>query len=189
MSRILSMKPAIDLQPDLQVERLTSSTANLAAILTIEAGCFPAAWQYPDAEDFFARALHDPDNLTLGLKAGQVIVGYLLATPYDAALSCLRDADPKMVASNAGQQYYVDTIAVLPEWNGRGGATALMRELEREAAARGLPSLAIHARTANGLNVLVRRLAEERLIRTRWLDNWSWADGEPYEFIEWWCDR
>ena len=183
------MKPAIDLQPDLQVERLTSSTANLAAILTIEAGCFPAAWQYPDAEDFFARALHDPDNLTLGLKAGQVIVGYLLATPYDAALSCLRDADPKMVASNAGQQYYVDTIAVLPEWNGRGRATALMRELEREAAARGLPSLAIHARTANGLNVLVRRLAEERLIRTRWLDNWSWADGEPYEFIEWWCDR
>jgi ribosomal protein S18 acetylase RimI-like enzyme len=188
MSRILSMKPAIALLPDLRVERLTSSTANLAAILTIEAGCFPAAWQYPDAEDFFAGALHDPDNLTLGLKAGQVIVGYLLATPYDAALSCLRDADPDMVASDAGQ-YYVDTIAVLPEWNGRGGATSLMRELEREAAACELPSLAIHARTLNGLNALVRRLAGERLIRTRWLDNWSWADGEPYEYIEWWCDR
>lgn len=182
------MKPALARLPDLRVERLTCSTANLAAILTIEAGCFSAAWQYPDAEDFFAGALHDPDNLTLGLKAGQVIVGYLLATPYDAALSCLRDADPNMVAGNSGQ-YYVDTIAVLPEWNGRGGATALMRELEREAAERGLASLAIHARTANGLNALVRRLAGERLIRTRWLDNWSWADGEPYEYIEWWCDR
>ena len=124
MSRILSMKPAIDLLPDLRVERLTSSTANLAAILTIEAGCFPAAWQYPDAEDFFAGALHDPDNLTLGLKAGQVIVGYLLATPYDAALSCLRDADPDMVASDAGQilrRYHRRLTRV--EWKGWGDST------------------------------------------------------------------
>jgi ribosomal protein S18 acetylase RimI-like enzyme len=182
------MKPATAQQPDLQVERLTSGTANLTAVLTIEASCFPAAWQYPDAEDFYAEALRDPCNLNLGLKVGQAIVGYLLATPYDAALTWVRDADPDM-AGNDAQPYYVDTIAVLPEWNGRGGATALMRKLEREAVERGMGSLAIHARSSNGLNALVRRLAGDRLIRTRWLDNWSWADGEPYEYIEWNCDR
>jgi ribosomal protein S18 acetylase RimI-like enzyme len=182
------MKPATVLLPDLRVERLTSSTANLTAVLTIEACCFPPAWQYPDADNYYAGALHDPANLNLGLKAGQVIVGYLLATPYGAALDCLQNADPGMVASDVGR-YYVDTIAVLPEWNGRGGATSLMRELEREATASGLASLAIHARTVNGFNALVRRLAGDRLIRTHWLDNWSWADGEPYEYIEWRCDR
>lgn len=182
------MKPATAQQPALQVERLTSGTANLTAVLTIEASCFPAAWQYPDAEDFYAGALRDPGNLNLGLKAGQAIVGYLLAMPYDTALTWVRDADPDMAASDA-QRYYVDTIAVLPEWNGKGGATALMQELEREAATRGMASLAIHARTANGLNALVRRLAGGRLIRTRWLDHWCWADGEPYEYIEWSCDR
>lgn len=63
------MKPAIPLLTDLRVERLTSSTASLMAVLTIEAACFPAAWQHPDAEDFYAGVLHDPDNLNLGLKA------------------------------------------------------------------------------------------------------------------------
>jgi ribosomal protein S18 acetylase RimI-like enzyme len=184
----MSMKPAITLLSDLRVERLASSSEHLTAVLTIETNCFPLSWQYPDSEGYYAEALNDTNNLSLGLKAGEAIVGYLLAIPHGTALSWLGDADPDMVASDH-ERYYVDTIAVLPEWNGRGGATALMRELEREAAARGLASLAIHARTVNGLNALVRRLAGERLIRTRWLDNWRWADGEPYEYIEWWCDR
>lgn len=182
------MKQAINLLSDLRVERLTFSSENLSAVLTIETNCFPAAWQYPDAEGYYSEALNDTNNLSIGLKAGQAIVGYLLAIPYSIALDWLGDADPDMVASDE-ERYYVDTIAVLPEWNGRGGASALMRELEREAVACGMASLAIHARTVNGLNAMVRRLIEDRLIRARWLDNWSWADGEPYEYIEWWCGR
>lgn len=173
---------------DLRVVRLDFSATNLSGILNIEARCFPVGWQYPDAEDYYTQVLHEPENLSLGLKSGQVMIGYLLATPYSSALRWVGNADPDMAANDAAM-YYIDTVGILPEWRGVGGATRILRKLEREATTRGALSLAMHARTANGFNTLARRLAGSRLIRTRWLDNWSWADGEPYEYIEWWCNR
>lgn len=171
---------------DLRVERVFFSANNLSDVLNIEARCFPLGWQYPDAKDYYAQELREPNNLSLGLKAEQVMIGYLLATPYSAALRWVGDTDPDMAATDAAM-YYVETIAVLPEWSGVGGATGLLRELEREAAARGSVSLAMHARTVNGFNTLARRLAGARLIRTHWLENWPWAEGEPFEYIEWRC--
>lgn len=182
------MSPTFSRLADLRVVRLNFSDTNLSEILGIEARCFPVGWQYPDAKEYYTQALHEPENLSLGLKVGQILIGYLLATPYSSALRWVGNADPDMAAHDA-VMYYVNTIGILPEWRGVGGATRILRKLEREATTRGALSLAMHARTANGFNILARRLAGSRLIRARWLDNWSWADGEPYEYIEWWCNR
>ena len=52
----------------------------------------------------------------------------------------------------------------------------LMRDVNR---------FAIHARTTNGLHEIIKKVFAGSITLIREIESWRWANGEPYEYIEW----
>lgn len=156
----------------------------LQDILRLEQACFPADWLYPEAEEYYAAMLADSDNVNMFLRDAGETVGYLLARPFDSVVRELQECDPEL-SDKSEAYFYVETIQILPDYQGKGGARRLLIEACAAVSKRDVNTFAIHARTTNGLHRIIKKVFAGSIILTREIGSWRWANGEPYEYIEW----
>ncbi|MFA5961298.1 MAG: GNAT family N-acetyltransferase [Parcubacteria group bacterium] len=159
------------------------SEDSLAAILDLEKKCFPADWQYEDADDYYRKMLNDKENINIFLKQNAAIVGYALAKPLNNALSDLMKYDPEI--QSIDNNLYIETIQVLDQFRGKGGAKKILLEICNEALKRGIVDFSIHARKSNGLNLKLRKIFDGMITKHRQIESWEPGGGEPYEYMEW----
>lgn len=156
---------------------------HLADILKLEKDCFPASWQYPAAEEYYAAMLEDKTNINAFLYEQGKVIGYILAKPLITTASELKEVDPEILPKEGW--YYFETIQILPEFQNKGGARMLLTAAGREALKKGISKFAIHARTSNGFNQKIKKIFSVSIILCRNIEQWKWADGEPYQYLEW----
>jgi len=73
----------------------------LADIQALEQTCFPATWQYADAERYYAEALCDEATVHVFLRGGGIAAGYLLARPLADLFEELAPHDPGLAPDPA----------------------------------------------------------------------------------------
>lgn len=154
----------------------------LEMILDLEKKCFPEEWQYPDAREYYKEVLSDKDNVNLLLIDNGIVVGYLLGRPLKKEIEELLEYDPELKDSN---DFYLETIQIFPEYQGRGGSKLLIEKMCYEASKKGFNNFSTHARISNKFNETVLYLFGKNIIQRRKLDKWKYGGNEPYEYIEW----
>ena len=159
------------------------SLENLNNILDLEKKCFPPEWQYPDGEEYYTEILKDKENINIFLKENDAVVGYILARFHNKEIEELSEYDSEF--KNQEKVFYINTIGVLPEKRGTGGAKKLLIAVCEEAKKRGIEKFSIHARTLNDFNEKLKKIFENNISVIRKIEKWEPAQGEPYEYIEW----
>jgi ribosomal protein S18 acetylase RimI-like enzyme len=155
----------------------------LKSILDLEKKCFPEDWQYEDAGEYYGKMLKSERNINIFLRKKGEIVGYVLAKPFEEAVKELKELDPEL--ENASGKYYIETIQILPEARGFGGAKKLIFAVCEEANKKGVIKFSIHARTTNRFSDKIKKMFEGKITEVRKIENWKPANGEPYEYLEW----
>lgn len=168
----------------MSTETVTDKEIALKNILMLEKICFPPEWQYDDGEEYYAEALNDTQSISLFLRKGDEVTGYILARPHHLAFMELGEDDPFLTES-IGKRYYIETIQVAPATQGKGGGKKLILAACDEAKKRGVTQFSIHARTQNHLHETIKSLFPEKVTLVRPISSWVHASGEPYEYIEW----
>jgi ribosomal-protein-alanine N-acetyltransferase len=108
---------------------------HLSEVLAIEAAVYPRPW----SARLFEEELERSNRVYVVARAGERVVGY---------------AGLLMIADDG----HVATVAVDPDWQRRGVATRLLRELVRGAMALGANQLTLEVRASNlGAQELYRR--------------------------------
>ncbi len=167
------------------IKPITDVDTTLDNILILEEACFPPDWQYDNAKEYYADIIQDPQNINLFLyDENDKVTGYILARPHNLVVSELKNDDPFLTDSD-NARYYIDTIQILPELQGKGGGKNLILAVCDEAKKRGVTQFSIHARTVNHLSDVIKSLFKDKVTLVRQIDSWKYASGEPYEYIEW----
>jgi ribosomal protein S18 acetylase RimI-like enzyme len=156
---------------------------NLKDILMLEKECFPVEWQYPDAEEYYRKVLENKENISIFLKDKEKTVGYILAVPLNGVVGELKEWDPGIKKDE--KKFYIETIQILPEFQGKSGAKKLLIATCEEVLKRGFNEFAIHARTINGFNAKIKKMFGDGVMLARKIEKWKPANNEPYEYIEW----
>ncbi|HAT73601.1 MAG: hypothetical protein US30_C0011G0029 [Candidatus Moranbacteria bacterium GW2011_GWF2_36_839] len=158
------------------------SVGALNEILKLEKECFPAEWQYEDADKYYKKMLGDAENINIFLKDGKRVAGYILARFHNKEIKELSKYDDKFKERKG---FYVETIQIFPEFQGIGGAKKLILAVCEEANKRGFDKFSIHARKKNGLNDKIKNIFKDNITDIRNIEKWEPAVGESYEYIEW----
>ena len=108
----------------------------LKGVLNIEKKSFPKGWQYDDAKDYYMKALESKDNINIFAVCDDKIVGYTLAVPFSYSYNELAPFDKKIKKLKSG--IYLETIGVLPNFQGMGIAKKMMLKINNEAKKKNL---------------------------------------------------
>lgn len=154
------------------------------SILDLEKECFPVEMQYPadEAGKYYQKMLEGAENINVFLKEGEKTVGYCLGQPLAVYFDELRKIDPEIELEDG--VIYIDTIQVSPSSQGKGGAKKLLLAVCEEAKSRGFTKFAIHARKINGFDVKLKKIFAGKILKSRDIEKWQPAQGEPYEYME-----
>lgn len=127
-------------------------------ILKIEYESFPSS--LADSENDLHKLVDSPTGifLALSLPSPYRVIGYIAAD----LLECFSDIPGATADPHFGKRdtIYVASVAVLPNWRGRGFGTALMRECLQVALRKGIERFTAHiqtgavTRTGLAMNVL-----------------------------------
>lgn len=154
----------------------------LESVLLIDKKSFPPDWEYDDEKSYFKDMLSGSENINVFLRDGEKIVGYLLAIPHNAAIEELKDDDPLMKKDDS--RYYIETMAILPEYRGSHGYLELTYRVIAEVKKRGTDKFSMHMRKTKGLSTSFQRLFGKDVTEIRSIEHWKWGGGEPYDYIE-----
>jgi 1-acyl-sn-glycerol-3-phosphate acyltransferase len=154
----------------------------LESILLIDKRSFPPGWEYNDERGYFKEMLSNSENINVFLKDGESLVGYLLAKPHSAAIKELKDDDPLMKEDY--DRYYIETMAILPEYRGGYGYLELTYRVIAEVKKRGTDKFSMHMRKTKGLSSSFQNLFGKDVTEIRSIEHWKWGGGEPYDYIE-----
>jgi len=162
------------------------STKALKDVLLLEKKCFPKEWQYAGVAEYYEAMLKDKNNINIFLKDGNRRGGYLLAVPFKNVFDSLKkyDAALKFNEEDDKTKIYLETIQVLPEFRGMGGAGKLIMTMCEEGNKRGMNKFSIHARKINGLNEKIKKMFAGKINESRSIDAWHYGGNEPYEYKE-----
>jgi ribosomal protein S18 acetylase RimI-like enzyme len=108
---------------------------------------FEEAWQMRTLN--YEKWLRLPDTFILGALDDQELVGFVLTRPYSVSDTWQTQARVAMMES----------IAIYPEWQGKGLGSAMMDEVERQLLLRDIHDAYIDVEPANGAAL---RLYERR---------------------------
>lgn len=152
-----------------------------AEILEIDRASFEK--QYEDVEEYYKEAMKNKNNINVVLKDGGKAVGYLLAIPHNEALSDLKDIDVEMKEDDL--RFYVETIAVHPEYRVGGGAFKMIFAMIQEAGKRGINKFSMHVRVEGGLSASVQKCFGKMITTVRRIENWPYYENrEPTDYVE-----
>lgn len=153
----------------------------LRDLLAIEAQAF-AEHPYEDASEYYRAFLTDKRNLVVFLLHGGVRVGQILLRPHDVARADIGADDPLM--GSDPERYYVESVAILPEYRGSYGFLDLAYKAIEQSSRRGYRKFSMHIRKTRGLSRAFQRLFGRDITLIRTIDRWKWMNDEPYDYIE-----
>lgn len=152
----------------------------LEDILIIDRYSYPIEWAYPDAEDYYGEMLLKEENIHIFLKDNGNRIGYLLAIPHNDAVKELKIDDPQMKKDS--KRYYIETVAILPEFRGRKGFSEILKTLLEQPKIKG-NNISLHARVENGFSTIIQKKLNVTKIRR--IDKWKYYNyAEPTDYIE-----
>jgi ribosomal protein S18 acetylase RimI-like enzyme len=150
-------------------------------IITINQKSFPSGWDYGDDNTYYGGMLKNKDNISIILKDGIKNVGYLLAIPHNIARKELEN-DDKFMNENISR-YYIESIAIIPEYRNKSGLSAILDTLRRELESRGILGVSLHARVHNNFSKIIQNKIKVSKIRR--IDKWKYYNfEEPTDYIE-----
>jgi ribosomal protein S18 acetylase RimI-like enzyme len=153
----------------------------LEDIVLINRESFPKGWAYSDAEEYYTEMLKNENNIHIILKDNGKKIGYLLAIPHNDAFRELRNDDPPM--EEDALRYYVEVVAVLPDFRGRKGFSQILKKLREELKGRGIYKLSMHARVSNNFNKIIQK--NMKITQMRRIQRWKYYNyEEPTDYIE-----
>ncbi|MEF3691658.1 MAG: GNAT family N-acetyltransferase [Candidatus Moraniibacteriota bacterium] len=155
----------------------------LSDILMLERECFPESWLYSDASEYYMNALKNKNNINIFLKKNNQTVGYILAIPHNDMVEDLLKDDGFLEKKD--NFYYIETIQIITQSRGSGGAEKLLKSVCEEAVERGVNNFSIHARLLNGFADKLKKIFEGKVSIVRNIESWKYGGDEPYEYIEW----
>lgn len=159
-------------------------------ILDVKKRSMPADWEYDDAAEYYKEALENPRNISIALRKGKEMLGYLLAVPHNDIYEDedVREADPGF--SPDPERYYIETMEIAPELQKTlsGGKLffKMLHILFDEAEKRfGVNKFSMHARVSAGMSEAVRRYFGDMITAVRRIENWRFYKGqEPTDYME-----
>ncbi|MDD5491489.1 MAG: GNAT family N-acetyltransferase [bacterium] len=150
-------------------------------IAAINQGSFPPGWKYGEDKAYYRKMLKSGKNVIVLLKNNGKNIGFLLAIPHNEAVTELKDDDRLMTKDPA--RYYIETIAILPEYRGKNGFSVIIKALGQELSRRGFYNISLHARVANNFSNIVQK--KVRVTKIRRVDKWKYCNNEePVDYIE-----
>jgi ribosomal protein S18 acetylase RimI-like enzyme len=158
----------------------------LKDILSLERLCFSPDWQYQDAEVYYKEVLLNSKAINLFLRIGNgEVAGYLLAVPFREAIPDLVSADEVLKLEEIDDShYYLDTIEIHPQYQGRRNGYILLQGFREEAIKRGVARVSTHARISNKADRLGESVFGRPLVK-RIIPSWKFGGGEPYAYLKW----
>lgn len=160
---------------------------SLDDILEMERECYPKEWQYEDAAKYYEALLRSESAIHIFLRDGDRTAGYLLGRPLSEVCEELKAYDPEL--QNDPSCFYLETIGIRPECEGRHGGATLLEAFREEVKRRaGYDRLSAHARKAPGsdLSVLIRKTHPDAT--ARFIPKWFFGGDEPYDYVVWRVD-
>lgn len=153
----------------------------LEDIVLINRKSFPKGWAYSDAEEYYTEMLKNENNIHIILKDNGERIGYLLAIPHNNALRELKNDDPFM--EEDALRYYVEVVAVLPDFRGKKGFSEILKKLREELKEKGIYKLSMHARVSNNFNMIIQKSI--KITQIRRIQRWKYYNyEEPTDYIE-----
>jgi ribosomal protein S18 acetylase RimI-like enzyme len=150
-------------------------------IVLINQESFPRGWAYSDAKEYYTQMLRNEGNIHIILKQDGERIGYLLAIPHNNAVKELQNDDIYMREDSL--RYYIEVVAILPNFRGRKGFSALLKRLEEELGKRGIYKLSMHARVLNNFSRIIQNNLKINQIRR--IQEWKYYNyEEPTDYIE-----
>jgi ribosomal protein S18 acetylase RimI-like enzyme len=154
----------------------------LEDVISVINSSMPADWPWGDRKKYFREMLGDKRNINILLKKDNEIVGYLLAKPYEIAFEELKNDDPEMQIDI--NRYYIEFIAISPDYRGSYGYLDLANKMFEEAKKRGVNKFSTHIRKINGLSKSIQKLFSKDVTNARLVPSWRWCGGEPFDYVE-----
>jgi ribosomal protein S18 acetylase RimI-like enzyme len=143
----------------------------------------PESLRYEDAAEYYKEMLENKENINIVLKDGQRVVGYTFMKPHNKAFDELKDLDINMKPDP--ERYYLEFMAINPEYKGSGGFRELVNGLVKEVHKRRLDKFSMHARIKNHLAEMVMAQFKNFVTESRTIENWPYySDGEATQYIE-----
>ena len=150
-------------------------------VVFIRRHSFHAGWEDGDDEEYYGKILKNGNNISIFLKDKEKSVGYILAIPQNDAVTELKNDDKFMHEDSL--RYYIELVAILPEYRGKQGFSIMLATLERELKKKGILNISLHARVSNSFNKIVGEKIKVTLVRR--IDKWRYYNyEEPTDYIE-----
>jgi len=137
------------------------------------------------SEDYIRSKICDSKNIGILLRDRDRAAGFVLAIPHNDAVVELQDADPLMIESS-DNRFYVDVVAVVPDYQRLNGGIRLVGELIQEASRRcSANQFSMHVRVSTGLSQAVQTNVTSAITTLRRVERWKYYAGElPSDYIE-----
>lgn len=147
-------------------------------IVSIDTALFRLPWSVSDVEEFFTNK--DNIRIVLELGAGK-IVGCFLGRPHNAARIDLQEDDPLIQEDSA--RYYIESTAVLSEYQKRGGLSKMFEAFEKELKSKKIYRISVHARVPE-LSEFIQKKTKATILPRR-INKWKYYyDQGPTDYIE-----
>ena len=113
--------------PSWQIQPLTP--ADVPGLMQVQEACYGA--QYMESADVYRTRIASAAQCSLVVVQGNVVLAYLAA--YRSQLGCVTPLHGAFVSSDTPNTLYLHDMAVHPDCNGQGLASALLQALWRDA--------------------------------------------------------
>ena len=137
---------------------------------------------YADMHEYYRRLLGKESTIVIMLEHEGRGVGHIILHPHDDAYEELHADDPEF--SRDPGRYYVETMAILPEYRRSYGYLDLAYATIREAKRRGISRFSMHIRKTKGLSNSFQGVFKKEITLIRPIAHWKWMDDEPYDYME-----
>jgi len=164
---------------DFTLELIGKNDENIVDNVLAMESLFPKRIQ--DSRERVVEYLNDPGNINILLKKGREVIGYALAIPHNIARIELAKDDPAMGEDN--ERYYVDKIALIPEFRKGLVFTNLIKGIFVAAGKKGINKLSAHIIESNGLNKIIMRVYKKIITNFRSVKLLSY-DNIPCTYVD-----
>lgn len=148
-------------------------------ISMLERASIPSEWPH-FTEDQFSGMLAN-GALAVVTRDNKRVTGATISFPLDLRMVKIIEGCKDTQAAPNSKALYTVFIAIHPQVRGLETLLILGRKLRETAREKGYTTLAMHARTSNGLSSVLQRRWRASQIRS--FDNWS-QTGERFDYLE-----
>ena len=140
----------------------------------LETSVFPEYMQ--EDEEELEEIFEDKDSIGLLLEENKKPIGYAVALPLENCEVYDIESDPQFENYNT---LYLESIAVLPEYQGKGCGSKLFNGLSKIAKEKGYKRITLHARKENGFSKIIQG-KNGRVLETYE----EWLGDEEFDYLE-----